>query len=182
MGPNPSVVNDAHRFAPAAPEETHVYGSCAPGWHSAADHSTAVDEWIRSMRDRGIERVCCLLSGPGLDDPDGNVGRYRRAFGEGHVLHAPVADHHLVDLALLTDEILPFLRESVDRDEPVVVHCLDGLGRTGQVLAAWLVAHRGYEPREAVDAVRETGRDPRAVVQAGNASMAELRALLRHVQ
>ncbi len=182
MGDSPTVVNDAHRFAPAAPEESHVYGSCAPGWHSAADHSTAVDEWIRSMRDRGIERVCCLLSGTDLDDREGNVQRYRRAFGEDNVLHAPVADHHLVEPATLEDEILPFLAESVDSDSPVVVHCLAGIGRTGQVLAAWLVAHRDYEPREAVDAVRETGRDPRDAVQAGNASIAELRALLRSVQ
>lgn len=182
MGDSPTVVNYAHRFAPAAADETHVFGSCAPGWHSAGDHSTAIDEWIRSMRDRGIERVCCLLSGTDLDERGGNVARYRRSFGDEHVLHVPTADHDLLEDATLDDEILPFLRDSADRNMPVVVHGLTGIGRTGQVLAAWLVAHREYEPREAVHAVRETGRDPREPVHAGNASMAELRALLRSVQ
>lgn len=182
MGDSPTVVNYAHRFAPAAPEETYVYGACSPGWHSAADHSTAVDEWIRFMRDRGIERVCCLLSGADLAERDGNVDRYERAFGESNVCHAPVADHHLVEPATLEGEILPFLAESVEQDAPVVVHCLAGIGRTGQVLAAWLVAHRDYEPREAVDAVRDSGRDPREAIQQGNATIAELRTLLRGVQ
>lgn len=176
------MLNHAHRLAPAAPEEEHVFGACAPGWHSAADHATAVDDWIATMRDRGIERVCCLLSGQHLDSSEANVGRYRRVFGAEQVRHAPVADNHLVGEDALRETILPFLADSRDADAPVVVHGLAGIGRTGQVLAAWLVAHRGYEPREAVATVRETGRDPREAVQRGNATLGELRATLRSVE
>jgi len=171
-----TVLDYAHRLAPAAPDETHVYGACAPGWHSAADHETAVDQWIDSMRDRGIERVCCLLSG------EENVRRYRRAFGPRRVRHVPIPDHHLVEASTLEGEILPFLGGAVETDEPVVVHGIAGLGRTGQVLAAWLVAGRGYEPRSAVDAVRQTGRDPREPVAYGNATMADLHGLLRDLR
>jgi hypothetical protein len=128
MGP---VHQDAHRFAPAAPHEEHVYGACSPGWHSAADHRTAVEQWVAFMQEAGIERVCCLLSLPP---------------GEA--------------------------------DERVVVHGLAGLGRTGQVLAAWLVAHHEYRPHEAVDTVREMGRDPAVAIEGGDATHHELLDML----
>jgi protein-tyrosine phosphatase len=35
-----------------------------------------------------------------------------------------------------------------------------GVGRTGQVLAAWLVCGRGFSPQEAIAAVKQTGRSP----------------------
>jgi len=177
-----TVVDHAHRLAPAAPDESHVYGACAPGWHSAADHDVAVAQWIDSMRDRGIERVCCLLSGMDLDAENGNLARYRRAFGRDRVRHAPIADRHLVDAATLEETILPFLADGVERNEPIVVHGVAGIGRTGQVLAAWLVAGRDYEPRAAVDAVRQTGREPREPVRHGNATMTDLHGLLRGLE
>jgi protein-tyrosine phosphatase len=175
-----TVVNHAHRFAPAAPDETFVYGACAPGWHSAASHEAAVEDWITFMQDQGIRRVCSLMAGD--DRPDeGSLARYRDAFGYENVCHAPIADGRLADADVLQTEILPFLDESRDRDQKVVVHCLTGIGRTGQVLAAWLVAHRGYRPPEAIDTVRETGREPREAVRRGNATLAELHDLLRQV-
>jgi len=165
----------AHRLAPAAPDEEYVYGSCAPGWHSAAAQEPAVDDWVATVRKRGIERVCCLLAGGG----NGALDRYAEAFGQERVRHAPVPDGHLVPRARLTEEILPFLTESRAAEEPVVVHSLAGLGRTGQVLAAWLVRDRGYDTERAVETVREMGRDPYDAVAAGNANETELHALLR---
>jgi hypothetical protein len=72
---------NAHRFAAAAPDEEYVYGSCAPGWHSAGSHATALDDWIESMREHGIERVVCLLPGKQLDVAGANLDRYADAFG-----------------------------------------------------------------------------------------------------
>jgi len=178
MGQPEFVMDDAHRFAPAAPEESVVYGASCPGWHTAADHETAVEEWVEFVQGQGIERVLCLLTGRQLDRHDANVGRYREAFGADRVKHAPVPDHHLPEADLLREEVLPFLREADDAGEPVVVHCLAGIGRTGHVLAAWLVHARDYAPVAAVDTVREMGRDPGEAVKRGNASRQDLLALL----
>lgn len=174
MGDPAVVLDNGHRFGPAAPDESHVYGACAPGWHSAAPYARAVEEWISFVRDRGVDRVCCLVPGRELDAPDANVGLYRAAFGRENVLHAPVPDHRLVDVETLRRDVLPFIAASAERDAPVVVHCLDGVGRTGDALAAWLVDGRGYEPLDAVATVREMGRDPYDAVQRGRATRRDL--------
>lgn len=174
MGSRESPQNDAHRFSPAAPHERYVYGSCSPGWHSAADHDTCINEWIRFVQSEGIERVCCLLAGRHLDEQSHMLSRYEETFGERRVLHSPIPDRTLVDVNQLQSEVLPFLQESVDAAEPVVVQCLTGVPRTGQVLAAWLIYGRGYDPVEAVDTVIESGRDPTAVVEEDGVTRAEL--------
>jgi hypothetical protein len=40
------------------------------------------------------------------------------------------------------------------------VHCSGGVGRTGHILAAWLVAGRGFTHQEAIATVQKTGRNP----------------------
>jgi len=172
---------NTHRFAPAAPDESFVYGSCTPGWHSAVSHDTAIGDWIEFMQAEGIERVCCLLSGCQLDDCGSILDHYYDAFDAENVLHAPVRDHHLVPESVLVEEILPFLAESREREQPVVVHCLAGIGRTGQVLAAWLVYNHDIGPEGAIETVQQQGRDPMDAVQMGNATEDELLARLAAV-
>lgn len=178
MGPTRERTVDAHRFAPAAPEEEYVYGASCPGWHATTEHGDAIEEWISFVQDRGIERVCCLLSGDQLAGTDANTASYRHVFGAERVRHVPIADHHLADRETLADEILPFLRESAAHGEPVVVHCLAGIGRTGHVLAAWLVAEREYDVVDAIETVQEMGRSPAEAIDAGNARHGELYELL----
>ena len=167
---------DAHRFAPAAPEEEHVYGACCPGWHSTVSRDEAVDRWVEFMADRGIDRICSLVSGGQFDGAD--AGPYADPFGSDDVLHAPVADHHLADPETLRDEVFPFLEDAVANDERVVVHCLAGIGRTGHVLAAWLVHGREYDPVDAIETVERMGRSPAEAVDHGNARRGELHQLL----
>lgn len=169
---------DDHRFAPAAPGEEIVHGAAAPGYASASADGDPVATWIEAMQARGVERVCCLLTDRQLQRYDGLLDRYRTAFGDGAVCHAPIADHTLADPDVVTDRILPFFAESDAATELVVAHCLAGIGRTGHVLAAWLVGGRGVDPDEAVRAVSESGRDPREAIAAGNATEADLDAVL----
>jgi protein-tyrosine phosphatase len=130
------------------------------------------------MQTEEIKRVCCLLPGRQLADSGANIDRYEQAFGESNVLHAPVPDHHLVPESLLREEILPFLAEGRSEEQQTIVHCLAGIGRTGQVLAAWLVYNRDYGPEKAIETVQSNGRDPTDAVQHGNATEDELYDLL----
>lgn len=182
MGRPGLITHDAHRFAPAAPEEDIVHGACCPGWHSAAEHAEALDQWISFMKETGIRRVCCLIAGRRLEASDANVGRYRRAFGAHDICHAPIPHDRVVSRERLREEILPFLRASADRDVPVVVHSVSGLGRTGYVLPAWLVSERGYGPVAAIDTVTEMGRDPLEPITRGQETRRDLIELLESVQ
>lgn len=154
-----------------------VHGAAAPGF-GRLDPTAAVDDWIAAMRERGVQRVCCLLSERQLERYGDLVGQYQRAFGREQVLHAPVPDHHLAARETLTDEVLPFFETADEQGEPVVTHCLAGIGRTGHVLAAWLVHARGYDPEGTIETVESTGRRPRDAVASGNATETELLALL----
>ena len=143
-------------------------------------HSSQVYEWMKFVSDSGIRRVCCLLPPEQLSYYDCNLlEEYRVRFGEANVCSAPVEDYHLCEARLLEAVVLPFLAESDRRALPIVVHCSGGSGRTGHVLAAWLVRQRGLSVEEALAAVAATGRNPLEAIQSGNATEEELRQLLR---
>jgi len=126
------------------------------------------------MRSESVDRVCCLLAGSEAELVADDYDLYGETFGEANVKHVPSSEFQLVDVDALESEVLPFLAESVAAEQRVVVHGLAGLGRTGQVLAAWLVSRRGYRPHEALDTVREMGRDTAGAVERADGSRHEL--------
>jgi protein-tyrosine phosphatase len=161
-------------FGPASQNERIVHGSQKPGFSQQA-----IEEWAQFMLDGGIKRVCCLLDPSQLRSYSSDLGSaYERHFGKGNICMAPITDYHLCEASALHGQILPFLRESDESGRPVVVHCWSGNGRTGHILAAWLVAARGRDPMQAISTVEATGRKPREAIHAGNATLEELRQLL----
>lgn len=144
-----------YKFSAASESELIVFGSARPGYSNEK-----VTEWIGFMQSQEIKRVCCLLPESQLDRYANLLDVYRKTFGMDQVCWAPIEDFYFADPGLLIHQILPFLATANQINERVVVHCAGGIGRTGHVLAAWLVAGRGFSPKAAIAAVRRTGRNP----------------------
>lgn len=144
-----------YKFAAASENETIVFGAARPGYSSQK-----INQWIEFMQSQNIQRVCCLLAESQLNRYSDLLQIYQNNFGVEQVCWAPIEDFQLVDSETLNQKILPFLLLANQLDEKVVVHCAGGIGRTGHILAAWLVSARGFSNRAAISAVRKTGRNP----------------------
>ena len=71
-------------------------------------------------------------------------------------MYEPVPDFTPPELEQI-QRMIAFIDRQNEEGKPVVVSCYAGIGRTGTVLACYLV-HRGYEPTEAINRVRELRR------------------------
>ena len=152
-----------YKFAAASEHEPTVFGAARPGYNDAG-----VSQWIEWIKHQGIQRVCCLLASAQLKRYTNLLGDYRQNFGSDRVCWAPIEDFQLVERKVLVHQILPFLSTADRLQEKVVVHCSGGIGRTGQVLAAWLVCSRGFSVQGAIATVKRTGRNPyEAAIMAG---------------
>lgn len=155
-----------------------VYSSSRPGYPSQNVDCAAVESWVTGVRRSGIQRVCCLLTERELGYYRLDLlSCYRRAFGTPRVLQAPIQDCCLAPRQVVRD-IMRFLDRAAAFSEKTVVHCAAGLGRTGQILAAWLVHHDGLDPQNALRELEARGYAPREAIACGNASREELADLL----
>lgn len=153
--------NPLKKFGAASETETIVFGARRPGFPFHRVPPVVVEKWIALMQAHKIKRVLCLLPPEQLAYYDNLLATYQAAFGKNQVCSAPIKDFHLADEQTLVQQILPFLVEADRLGEKTVVHCSGGVGRTGHVLAAWLVAARGMSNNEAIEAVKRNGRNAR---------------------
>jgi len=69
------------------------------------------------------------------------------------VRHIPMRDHEAPDAASL-EEAAIFVLDKANEGKTTLVHCLAGEGRTGCVLAAYLIKAKGVAADEAIRALR----------------------------
>lgn len=144
-----------YKFAAASENESIVFGAARPGYRNQE-----VNEWIKFMQNQGIQKVCCLLSQSQLTRYSDLTEVYKQTFGVNQVLWAPIEDFLFADIDVLLHQILPFLAAADNNNKKIVVYCSGGIGRTGHILAAWLIAGRGFSKQGAIAAVKKTGRNP----------------------
>lgn len=146
-----------YKFAPAASNESIVFGAAKARYSKAS-----VQQWLKYMETQQIERVCCLLEPKTVNRYQLNLlTAYRHKFGREKVLwQSEIADFQIPASVILIEEIIPFLISAERNRQKAVVHCSHGIGRTGIVLAAWLVSQRGLSNQQALFAVRQQKRLP----------------------
>ncbi|MDP8246245.1 MAG: dual specificity protein phosphatase family protein [Candidatus Hinthialibacter antarcticus] len=99
---------------------------------------------IQELHDNGVGALVSLTEVP--------IAHDRLEEADIRCIHLPVPDMTAPTPSQI-DEFIAFAKEMIDDERPLVLHCLGGSGRTGTMIACYLVT-KGRSADDAIDEVR----------------------------
>ena len=115
---------------------------------SAIPTSKEEIDWIKQ---EGVKSIVTIREEPLEDEWIKDV----------NYLHVHSNDMGIPEFSDLVNSV-DFIHQRITNDEPVMVHCLAGLGRTGTILACYLIK---YEDMIADDAIEKVRRERHGSIQ-----------------
>ena len=106
-----------------------------------------IEEWKK----QGVKRVLVLPEEWEIEEAWGSTDYYFSILKEKGLefLHVPIPDGYPP-----TFDQMKIIYEWLKRDSNNLVHCVGGIGRTGTVIAAYLILEEGMDSGEAIEEVR----------------------------
>lgn len=151
-----------------------------PGHQEPEQHAAQ----LKSLWDCGIRSVVNLMQKEERDHDGQPFSDYERALSEFATCADEVrfARFEIVDVRIPPEDMMKSILDYIDAElaagRPVYIHCFGGIGRTGTVVACWLVRH-GHASADDVLELLQTLRRPDA---AADRESPETRAQRRFVR